>query len=446
MFVFKDIKSITVTGPMTVQGRHEDAVGRRSRRTSTSTAASASWREAQLHDGKNCYKDMIGTGPFKLQSWVPNNQLVVVKNPNYWRKDSIGQQLPYLDQITFKPVPDPSAMLNGLQSHAFDLANTDDTTTVIPRLLPRGHEQVDRPGGRDRATRRSAYTIFNTSKVPFNNILARQAFAYAYDKTLYNKLRQTHPQRVASGPFGPGVLGYLPDSGLPSYNLATAKAQGRGSTRRRPGRTSRFTLSIPNDAASQAERRRGRRHDAEGGHEGVAQAGGAVAADQRRDRRQLPGRGVAQPPRLRPRHAVRVVALQRAGRGGRRAGTPASPNIGVPSADGQGRQQLRQPGELQPVQRPGDQQGPRHRPRRAPTPPSASQAYEDINKEFAKQVWTAWGVLVGVDRSVPDRTSRHPRAEPPDRDGRQRDRRRARSPYTGLSSGTDVSALWLKTS
>ena len=37
------------------------------------------------------------------------------------------------------------------------------------------------------------------------------------------------------------------------------------------------------------------------------------------DRRQLPGRRVAEPPRLRPRHPVRVVALrQRAGRGRRR--------------------------------------------------------------------------------------------------------------------------------
>ena len=48
--------------------------------------------------------------------WVANDQFVAVKNPNYWRKDPYGQQLPYLDQITFMPVTGPSAMLNGLQS------------------------------------------------------------------------------------------------------------------------------------------------------------------------------------------------------------------------------------------------------------------------------------------------------------------------------------------
>ena len=142
-----------------------------------------------------------------------------MKNPNYWRKDSFGQQLPYLDQITFKPVPDPTAMLNGLKSKA-----------VRPREHRRHHHGD--PAARCRRSRASrstwrsrprnpeiAYTIFNTSKVPFNNILARQAFAYAYDKTLYNKLRQDDLNEVADGPFGPGVLGYLADSGLPSYNL-----------------------------------------------------------------------------------------------------------------------------------------------------------------------------------------------------------------------------------
>jgi len=30
--------------------------------------------------------------------------LTVVKNASYWRKDSKGVQLPYLDSIIFKPI------------------------------------------------------------------------------------------------------------------------------------------------------------------------------------------------------------------------------------------------------------------------------------------------------------------------------------------------------
>ena len=43
----------------------------------------------------------VGTGPFVFQNWQPNNHFTATRNPNYWR-----QGLPYLDQITLKPIPD----------------------------------------------------------------------------------------------------------------------------------------------------------------------------------------------------------------------------------------------------------------------------------------------------------------------------------------------------
>ena len=87
------------------RSRPEEPVGRRSRRTSTRTAAWA-WRpRPSCTPGRNCFKNMIGTGPFKFNGdWVVGDHLTVVKNPNYWRKDKDGEQLPYLDKITFKPV------------------------------------------------------------------------------------------------------------------------------------------------------------------------------------------------------------------------------------------------------------------------------------------------------------------------------------------------------
>ena len=52
---------------------------------------------------RTCTSNLIGTGPFKLDHWTVNQELVVNKNPDYWQKDSKGKQLPYLDKITFKP-------------------------------------------------------------------------------------------------------------------------------------------------------------------------------------------------------------------------------------------------------------------------------------------------------------------------------------------------------
>src|SRR5262249_51022001 len=138
--------------------------------------------------------------------------------------------------------------LNGFKSGAYDLGNSDDTTTVIPGLLP-----VVKSGGINLAVAKQnpevGYTIFNTLKEPFNNINARKAWVYAYDTTPYNKLSQSNLNQVANGPFGPGVMGYLDSTGFPTYNLTLAK-KAVATYKQQTGKALNFTLSIPNDAAS----------------------------------------------------------------------------------------------------------------------------------------------------------------------------------------------------
>ena len=62
-----------------------------------------------------------GTGPFMFQK-LTANEVVVVRNPNYWRKDKDGVQLPYLDKITFKYVNQPAQRVRGLVSGTLDAA------------------------------------------------------------------------------------------------------------------------------------------------------------------------------------------------------------------------------------------------------------------------------------------------------------------------------------
>jgi peptide/nickel transport system substrate-binding protein len=64
---------------------------------------------------------MVGTGPFMFKEWVPGDHVTLVKNPGYWNAAAGG---PYLDQITFKRIADPTATLNALQSGGVDLAQT----------------------------------------------------------------------------------------------------------------------------------------------------------------------------------------------------------------------------------------------------------------------------------------------------------------------------------
>ena len=60
-------------------------------------------------------KSPIATGPFMLESYKQNEELVVVRNPNYWGEP------PTLDKITFRFIPDNSTRLLALQSGDVDL-------------------------------------------------------------------------------------------------------------------------------------------------------------------------------------------------------------------------------------------------------------------------------------------------------------------------------------
>ncbi|HUO35391.1 MAG TPA: ABC transporter substrate-binding protein [Candidatus Acidoferrum sp.] len=42
-----------------------------------------------------------GLGPFRLKEYVAGQRLVLERNPYYWKQDSVGNHLPYLDEITF---------------------------------------------------------------------------------------------------------------------------------------------------------------------------------------------------------------------------------------------------------------------------------------------------------------------------------------------------------
>ena len=50
--------------------------------------------------------EVIGTGPFLIDSYRPGDRVVLKRNPQYWLKDEAGNNLPYLDQVVRLIVPD----------------------------------------------------------------------------------------------------------------------------------------------------------------------------------------------------------------------------------------------------------------------------------------------------------------------------------------------------
>jgi len=66
----------------------------------SSTAFNSTW-------GVNVnVKDLVSSGPWVIESYVPKQRIVYSRNPHYWRKDVQGRPLPYLDHVVTLIVPD----------------------------------------------------------------------------------------------------------------------------------------------------------------------------------------------------------------------------------------------------------------------------------------------------------------------------------------------------
>jgi peptide/nickel transport system substrate-binding protein len=140
----------------------------------------------------------VGTGPFRLVEFTPGSQVVVEKNPDYWKRDDAGQVLPYLDRITFRPIADASARMSALESGDVDMIHSNDASTV-----PRAEQN---PALRVLPAEGSASTFFvmNLRRPPFDDVRARQAVAYAIDRDAIDELLYDGAREPAYAPFEPG--------------------------------------------------------------------------------------------------------------------------------------------------------------------------------------------------------------------------------------------------
>ncbi|HUV12325.1 MAG TPA: ABC transporter substrate-binding protein [Acidobacteriota bacterium] len=64
---------------------------------------------------------MAGLGPFVIAEHFPGRRTVLRYNPHYWKVDSEGRRLPYLDEIVFEYVEDRNTQLLRFKSNELDI-------------------------------------------------------------------------------------------------------------------------------------------------------------------------------------------------------------------------------------------------------------------------------------------------------------------------------------
>ena len=195
----------------------------------------------QMLTDANLTDKPVGTGPFILTAHTKDKVWSFKKNPNYWRKG-----LPHLDAIDFKPVPDNASRLSALNAGDLDVIVTVRPEQIQQIRADTDLKQVENPIGEE------DFFLLNTQAAPFDQLVARQAVAYATDSARWRQDQMLGIEQPANGPFAPGQLGYVAEDGFPTFDLDKAKQlvkQYEAET----GKAFEFTYVDQDDTYNQAE-------------------------------------------------------------------------------------------------------------------------------------------------------------------------------------------------
>jgi peptide/nickel transport system substrate-binding protein len=118
----------------------------------------------------------IGTGPFVMQGRDIDNETIVVRNENYWRTDDEGNQLPYLDQVSFRPIPDEGTRLDALISGTVNLMETRRQGTIRDARAESGISLYEFQGNN------TGGGMFNTQVPPFDDVRVRLGLNHLNDQ------------------------------------------------------------------------------------------------------------------------------------------------------------------------------------------------------------------------------------------------------------------------
>lgn len=171
--------------------------------------------KAAVEQYGNLQKVAVGTGPFKLQEWIPDNSMTMVKNADYYEKG-----YPLADKVIYRVIPEQGSLLAGLKSGQLDLAAINDGPTVTLAKRDSSLQVIQKPGINVRTFG------FNTTRKPFDNEKVRQALSLAIDRDEIVALAEFGNAR-ASGPIPVAATQWaLPLAKVPftSPDIAKAKA------------------------------------------------------------------------------------------------------------------------------------------------------------------------------------------------------------------------------
>jgi len=204
---------------------------------------------SQFTDGAgDCVGLPVGTGPFKVArtaDWS-TNKLKVVRNDSYWRKDALGNKLPYLKEITFENVKEVAQRANAVVKGTYDAAMFGSGDGLFNQSLRKNNKVAEVKS----AVEYYPSLWLNQGKPgsPFANKNARLAVMTCIDRANFLKVRAANEGKVAKSLVGPSNIMYSTSGFSDKLQVTKSKAFLAKYKTETGAKSLKFT--IPSDVSS----------------------------------------------------------------------------------------------------------------------------------------------------------------------------------------------------
>lgn len=207
------IDSVEATGPLTVEVTMSASWSNFPNQLAAQAGTIAA--PAMLDGSEGDSMNPIGSGPFRMASWIPEDSITLERNEDYWREG-----YPLLDGIEYKVITDITSRGAAMQSGQLDMFETQDAGLIqeFRGLSDEGTYQAYFTEDDDVET----FLLLNTAAPPFDDPIARQAVAYALDTELIADTVYDGEFEPAAGPFAEGSQ-WRAEADYPEYDLDRAR-------------------------------------------------------------------------------------------------------------------------------------------------------------------------------------------------------------------------------
>lgn len=152
------------------------------------------------------WKNLNGSGPFKLTDFVQGNSNTYTKNPIYWGKEKFGgkeYKLPFIDQVVYRTIKDEATQHSALRTGKLDILEAirwqavDELKKSAPAL--KWNRWLSTNG---------QFLALRVDTKPFDDIRVRRALNMAVDKQAIVKEYYNGNAELFAYPQHPDYIGY----------------------------------------------------------------------------------------------------------------------------------------------------------------------------------------------------------------------------------------------